>query len=323
MSGTVDADEQPGGSVACIGVFDGVHRGHQALIGRARAEANRAGLPLVAVTFEPHPEAVIRPGHEPQSLATIGQRIELLTSAGADEVEVLAFDEAMAAETPKEFVRSVLVDRLRARTVVVGENFLFGAHAAGNVVVLADLGRALGFEVVAVPLAADVAPWSSSRIRALLAAGDINEANEMLGRPYSIEGLVVHGDHRGRELGYPTANLEVTSDPVIPFDGVYAGWLMAEGEPMPAAISIGTNPQFEGRERRIETYVIDRADLDLYGCSVRVIFADRIRDQEVFDTLEAFIAQMAGDVEQARILLAVRSPQPGAGDDDFLREPVR
>jgi riboflavin kinase/FMN adenylyltransferase len=304
MSGTYEAEQHPGGTVACIGVFDGVHRGHQALIGRARAEANRAGLPLVAVTFDPHPESVIRPGHAPRSLATVEHRIELLHAAGADSVEVLAFDETMAAETPEEFVQSVLADRLRARTVVVGENFLFGAHAAGNVAVLADLGRALGFEVIAMPLASDDAPWSSSRIRALLASGQVGEANEMLGREYSIDGTVVHGDHRGRELGYPTANLEAMGVPVVPADGVYAGWLRADGGRLPAAISVGTNPQFDGRDRRIETYVIDRADLDLYGCTVRVTFADRIRGQEVFDTLDVFIAQMGLDVERARILLA-------------------
>ena len=306
MSGTYEVGQHPGGTVACIGVFDGVHKGHQALIGRARGEANRAGLPLVAVTFDPHPEAVIRPGHAPQSLATVEQRVELLGSAGADAVEVLTFDGAMAAETPEEFVQSVLVDRLMAKTVVVGENFLFGAHAAGNVSVLAELGRVHGFDVIAVPLVADNAPWSSSRIRALLADGEIDKANEMLGREYSVDGLVVHGDHRGRELGYPTANLQVVGDPVIPADGVYAGWLESDREQMPAAISVGTNPQFEGRERRIETYVIDRADLELYGCSVRVAFAGRIRGQEVFDTLDEFIAQMAGDVEQARLLLAGR-----------------
>ena len=306
MSGTYVAGEHPGGTVACIGVFDGVHRGHQALIALARAEANRAGLPLVAVTFEPHPEAVIRPGHAPQSLATVEQRIALLISAGADAVDVLTFDEAMAAETPDEFVQSILVDRLGARIVVVGENFLFGAQAAGNVTVLAELGGSLGFEVLAVPLASDDAPWSSSRIRALLAAGAVGEASTMLGRDYSIDGVVVHGDHRGRELGYPTANLQVTGDPVIPADGVYAGWLEVEGEAMPSAISIGTNPQFEGRERRIETYAIDRTDLDLYGRRVRVTFTERLRAQEIFDTLEAFVAQMAGDVEQARLLLTRR-----------------
>ena len=304
MSGRYGAGEHSGGAVACIGVFDGVHKGHQALIAQAKDEASRAGIPLVAVTFDPHPEAVIRPGHAPQSLATVDQRVELLMAAGADAVEVLVFDESMARESPTEFVQSVLVERLRAKVVVVGENFLFGAHAAGNVSVLAELGRSRGFKVRAVPLASDDAPWSSSRIRGLLAAGAIDEANDMLGRSYSIDGLVVHGDHRGRELGYPTANLQAAGDPVIPSDGVYAGWLSVDGEPMSAAISVGTNPQFEGNERRIETYAIDRTGLDLYGRQVRVAFEERLRGQEVFDTLDAFLAQMADDVQRARLRLA-------------------
>ena len=288
------------GSVVCVGVFDGVHRGHRSLIAQARVEADRAGLPLVAVTFWPHPAAVLRPADAPKSLATIDGRVELLRAAGADDIDVLRFDEDLAALTAEEFVQRELLDRLGARVVVIGENFVFGAHAAGNVEVLRELGSTLGFEVLAVPLESDSEPWSSTLIRRQLAAGEIAEANRILGRPYVVEGEVVHGDHRGRELGIPTANLRPEGNPVIPADGVYAGWLDAGGERMPAAISIGPNPQFAGEDHRIEAYAIDRTGLDLYGQQVRVEFIDYLRPQAVFPGVESFMAQVWADVASAR-----------------------
>ena len=288
------------GSVVCVGVFDGVHRGHRSLIAQARVKADRARLPLVAVTFWPHPAAVLRPADAPKSLATIDGRVELLRAAGADDIDVLRFDEDLAALTPEEFVQRELLDRLGARVVVIGENFVFGAHAAGNVEVLRELGSTLGFEVLAVPLESYSEPWSSTRIRRQLAAGEIAEANRILGRPYVVEGEVVHGDHRGRELGIPTANLRPEGNPVIPADGVYAGWLDAGGERMPAAISIGPNPQFAGEDHRIEAYAIDRTGLDLYGQQVRVEFIDYLRPQAVFPDVESFMAQVWADVASAR-----------------------
>jgi riboflavin kinase/FMN adenylyltransferase len=292
------------GAVACVGVFDGVHLGHRALLGRARERATSLRLPLTAVTFDPHPMVVVRPASAPTTLATLQRRLELLQEAGADAVHVLQFDEAMAAMSPEDFVGDVLVRRLRVVDVVVGENFRFGHRAAGNVETLRETGDRLGFAVTAVGLVGDdVARWSSTHARTLIVQGDVAGAALVLGRPYSVDGTVVHGDHRGRELGFPTANLSWRGNPTLPMDGVYAGWLRAYGQRLPAAISIGLNPQFNGAERRIEAYVLDRDDLDLYGHEVQVEFADRLRGQQTFPDLEAFVARMDEDVESARNVL--------------------
>ena len=293
------------GAVLSIGVFDGVHRGHQALLAHARRAASTRALPLVAVTFDPHPMAVV-PGREaPESLASLEQRKELLLAAGADAVDVLDFDASMAAMAPEEFVSRELVQRLGAREVVVGEDFRFGHRATGTVDTLRDTGRRWGFDVSAVPLLGDGAErWSSTRIRRAVAEGRVGDAQDALGRPYALDGVVVHGDHRGRELGYPTANLSWQGDPVVPADGVYAGWLTAAGERHPSAISVGTNPQFDGRERRVESYVLDRDDLDLYDLRVRVEFVERMRGQMTFDSLDGLLEQMATDVDRSRSLLS-------------------
>ena len=290
------------GSVVCIGVFDGVHAGHRALIAEARAEADALGVPLIAVTFDPHPAAVLRPIAAPKSLASLDERVRLLTDAGADEVDILRFDQRMSTETPEEFV-DFLVAQFDAKVVVVGANFRFGSGASGDVSTLRGLGDSRGFRVRSVALRSDGEPWSSTRIRSLLMEGEVGAANRILGRPYRLEGVVVHGDHRGRELGYPTANLQVDGSPVIPADGVYAGWLTAAGTRYPAAVSVGTNPQFDGAEQRVEAFAIDRSGLDLYGHRATVDFTDFLRPQAVFDTLDAFVAQMRADVDRARSLL--------------------
>jgi riboflavin kinase/FMN adenylyltransferase len=291
------------GSVVCIGVFDGVHAGHRALIAEARAEADALDLPLVAVTFDPHPAAVLRPIAAPKSLASMDERVRLLKEAGADEVDILRFDQRMSTESPEEFVDSILVGQFDAKVVVVGANFRFGSGAAGDVSTLRALGDSRGFRVRAVALRSDGEPWSSTRIRSLLMEGQVEAANRILGRTYRLEGIVVHGDHRGRELGYPTANLQPDGTPVIPADGVYAGWLAVGPARYPAAISVGTNPQFEGAEQRVEAFAIDRTGLDLYGHRASVDFTALLRPQEVFDSLEAFITQMGADVDRARELL--------------------
>lgn len=291
------------GSVVCLGVFDGVHLGHRALIAEARYAADELGLPLVVVTFDPHPAAVLRPIAAPKSLASISERVRLLKQAGADEVDILRFDEGMSHETPEEFVDSVLVRRLDARVVVVGSNFVFGAGAAGNAATLRQLGAERDFTVRAVPLQSDGEPWSSTRIRSLLLQGEVTAANHILGREYRLEGIVVHGDHRGRDLGFPTANLQVDGNPIIPAEGVYAGRLLVAGELLPAAISVGTNPHFHGQEQRVETHVIDRTGLDLYGHHVAVDFTAFLRGQAVFESLEAFLAQLTHDVDRARSLV--------------------
>ncbi len=311
----LDTGGSPAGSVVTIGVFDGVHRGHQALIAAARDRAAALGLPLIAMTFDPHPLAVIGPRRAPTSLATLAHRRDLLLRAGADTVEVLHFDEATAAMSPSAFVEDVLVGRLAARAVVVGADFRFGHRAAGTLVTLEDEGSRHGFAVEGVPLAgAHGQRWSSTATRALIEAGDVAAAAIALGRPYRIDGEVVHGDHRGRELGFPTANLSAAAiapadaaPTTVPADGVYAGRLVLLDEDarssMPAAISVGTNPTFDGLERRVEAHVLGRDDLDLYGQVVGIEFVARLRGQLRFDGADALVTQMQTDVVDARAAL--------------------
>ncbi len=300
---TVPADLGP--TVVTIGVFDGVHRGHQAIVARAASTARVAGLPCVVLTFDPHPGDVVRPGTRVPMLSTVAHRVELLHAAGADAVWVLPFTIETSRLTAEEFVRDVLVGELRAAAVVVGANFHFGNRAAGHFDTLQSLGAALGFTATSVALVGgpgDSGPvWSSTQVRERVATGDVAGAAEILGRPHRVEGEVVHGDHRGRELGFPTANLALSADPAVPADGVYSGWLVrADGERLPAAISVGSNPTFDGTERRVEAYVLDRDDLDLYGEHVAVEFAERLRGMERFESVDALLAQMSADVVAAR-----------------------
>jgi riboflavin kinase / FMN adenylyltransferase len=307
----------PGGwgpSVVTVGMFDGVHRGHRALLDRVVAEASARDLPAAAVTFDRHPLAVLRPGAEPPLLTTLDRRVELLGEAGMAAVLVLEFTRELSEVTAEAFATDVLFGRLGARAVVVGENFRFGHKAAGDPALLADLGRPRGIDLVAVPLhgqAGEVV--SSTRVRAELAAGDVAAAAASLGRPFALDGVVVAGDGRGRSLlGVPTANLELPGGLALPADGVYAGHLAERapedrGTARPAAISVGTNPQF-GTERRVEAHVLD-FDGELYGRAVTVDFRHRIRGQAVFPRVEELIAQMRRDIDQAGRLLA--SPPGG------------
>lgn len=305
-------------SVVCIGVFDGVHRGHRAILRHARGLADELGARVVAVTFDPHPSAVVRPDTRPLMLATVAHRVTLLEGAGADDVLVLPFTLDMASWTPVEFVDRVLVSGLSVVAVVVGEGFRFGHRAAGDVALLQKLGAEHGFTVSALGLehgalvehgdAGDV-PWSSTYVRQCVLEGDVGEAARALGRPHRVEGNVVHGDHRGRDLGFPTANLDTTEHAAVPADGVYAGWLVrrpgaSDEERLPAAISIGTNPTFDGEERRVEAYVLDRDDLDLYDEHVALDFVQRLRPTLRFDGIEPLVARMTQDVSQARSVLS-------------------
>jgi riboflavin kinase/FMN adenylyltransferase len=300
-----------GPSVVTIGVFDGVHRGHQRIVARAAAAARDLGLPLVVVTFDPHPADVIRPGSHPAQLCSLRRRAQLLGEHGADAVCVLEFTLEFSQLTPGEFVRAVLADRLHTRRVVVGENFRFGHRAAGDLALLAELGEKYDFQAEGMSLLADDGvTMSSSAIRDLVAAGDVAGAARGLGRPHRVEGVVVRGEQRGRALGFPTANLETAEHTAIPADGVYAGWLASldadgqEADRWPAAISVGTNPTFDGRHRVVEAYALDRDDLDLYGVHVAVDFAARLRGMVRFDSVDALVDQMHADSAAARALVA-------------------
>lgn len=302
-----DVPADLGRTAVVIGNFDGVHLGHRHVIGRARELADRDGLLVVAVTFDPHPMAVLRPEHAPLTLTDIERRGRLLAEAGVDDVFVIPFSREVASWTPVEFIDRVLVQALHASQVVVGANFRFGARASGDVSTLVETGLDRDFEVEGIALDGGPQVWSSTYVRTCLAAGDVEGAAEALGRPYSVVGHVIEGDHRGRELGYPTANVP-TSGRAAPADGVYAGWLTRLDEPgsdpLPAAISVGTNPTFEGeRDRRVEAYVLDRTDLELYGRLVEISFVSRIRGMVKFEGVEALIETMADDVVRTRELL--------------------
>ena len=292
-----------GRCVVTIGVFDGVHRGHQLIIGHAVARARALGVPAVVLTFDPHPSEVVRPGTHPPMLSSQRYKAELLEGLGVDVMCVLPFTAEFSRLGPDEFVHAVLVEHLHASAVVVGENFRYGRKAAGDVASLAATGRRFGFTVDGVPLeGSEETTWSSTYVRSCVDAGDVRGAAAALGRDHRIEGIVVRGDQRGRDLGYPTANLSPLPWSAVPADGVYAGRLVRGGQELPAAISIGTNPTFAGRERRVEAYVLDFSG-DLYGERVGLSFAERLRGTERFDGVEALVAQMDRDVAQTRALL--------------------
>ena len=286
------------GSVVVIGVFDGVHKGHQALLNKAKEIA--AGRRIIALTFDPHPANVFAPERAPSLLTTLADRVELLKIHNADQVAVMKFDEKFSQVKPEDFVKQILIDQLQASTVIVGENFTYGHKASGNVKTL----EGNGFEVITLNLEdSDGLSISSTHIRSLVVEGNVEEARALLGRPHRLEGIVVHGEARGRTIGYPTANLGDISEQTIPSDGVYAGWLTVGINHWPAAISIGTNPTFDGeRERQVEAYAIDQVGLDLYDKKAAIEFGWRLRDTLKFDGVESLIAQMKKDVDQAREL---------------------
>ena len=301
-----------GRTVVTLGNFDGVHLGHRAVLSQVVERARTEGLASVAVTFDPHPIAVLFPERAPQQLVSLGQRTDLLAQTGLDAVLVLAFTREFAQLTPEDFVRQVFVDALHAAVVVVGRDTRFGVRNSGDVGTLRELGERLGFEVVALEDVGEGGRWSSSMVRTQLADGDVEAAAAVLGRAPAVRGTVVHGDHRGRELGYPTANLSQDPEGLVPADGVYAGWVhrldVAADDPdrcLPAAISIGTNPTFDGVQRRVEAYVLDRTDLDLYGERVSYDLVRRLRPTIRYDAIEPLLQQMEQDVAQCReILLA-------------------
>ena len=292
------------GSVVLIGVFDGVHKGHQLLLNRAKEIAD--GRNIVALTFDPHPMQVLAPDRAPTLLTTLADRVELLKIHNADQVAVLKFNEKFAAMAPADFVKDVLVGQLSASTVIVGKNFTYGHKAAGNVASLIADGGKFNFTVDVQDLeSGEGEVISSSRIRNLVTSGQVEEARALLSRPHRLDGVVVHGEKRGREIGYPTANLGNIDGQTIPNDGVYAGWLTVGINFWPAAISIGTNPTFAGvRARQVEAYAIDQVGLELYDKSASIEFGWRLRDTLKYDGLEALLVQMKLDCDQARSLTA-------------------
>ena len=286
-------------SVVVIGVFDGVHKGHQAVLKRAKAIAGDEKI--IALTFDPHPVSVFAPDRTPTLLTILTDRIELLKIHNADQVAVMKFTPEFAAMSPEDFVKKILVQQLSATKVVVGKNFTYGHKAAGNV---ESLKAHTEFETIVLDLApSDGEVVSSTRIRKLIVDGDVEKARELLTRPHRLDGIVVHGEKRGREIGYPTANLGDLERQTIPSDGVYAGWLSVGIDRWPAAISIGTNPTFAGiRARQVEAYALDQVGLDLYTKAATIEFGWRLRDTLTFDGLEPLLVQMAKDCAQAREL---------------------
>jgi riboflavin kinase / FMN adenylyltransferase len=289
--------------VVTIGVFDGMHRGHVQMVGHAVRRARAMGVPSVLMTFDPHPSEVVRPGSHPAQLTTLRRRAELVEQLGVEVFFVLPFTVELSRVPADEFVHTVLVERLHVAEVVVGENFTFGHKAAGDIELLRSLGRRFGFTAEGVGLLSQgELTFSSTYIRSCIDAGDVAAAGTALGRPHRVEGIVVRGDQRGRSLGYPTANLSTPRHAAIPADGVYACRFVHRRRELGAAVSIGTNPTFSGRERRVEAYVLDLQE-DFYGERVALDFVERLRGMCRFDTPEELVAQIDDDVVRTRKVL--------------------
>jgi riboflavin kinase/FMN adenylyltransferase len=294
----------PGPSVVTIGNFDGVHRGHRVLLRRAVDAAHDVGVRAVAITFDPHPAAVLRPGSEPLGIQPLDRRIDELLSVGVDLVLVLPFTRELSSLEPGEFVERVLVDRLEAVKVIVGANFRFGHKASGDVVTLSDAGERHGFALEAVTLLElDGAPISSSEVRRRIGEdGDMRWANRALGRAFTLAGEVVRGDQRGRTIGFPTANIEIPGDRLLPANGVYAGIATVGDARFAAVTNVGTRPTFDGEGVTVEVHLLD-ADVDLYGEHLEVSFVHWLRGERRFDGVDALREQIAEDASRARDLV--------------------
>jgi riboflavin kinase / FMN adenylyltransferase len=306
----------PEGSAVAVGVFDGVHLGHQHVVAEARRLAAERDAQAAVVTFDRHPASVVRPESAPPVLTDLDQRLELLAALGVDLTFVVAFDEARSKESAEDFVTSVLVERLRARAVVVGADFHFGHQRRGDVRLLEAMGRVHGFEVDGIELVASkeatARAVSSTAIRAALAAGDLDAANRMLGRPHEVRGKVDDGDRRGRELGFPTANVAVPAGVCLPADGIYAGWYVRpDGTGHACAISLGRRPTFydDAGASLLEAHLLDFAG-DLYGERARVRFVARLRGEDRFESVEDLVTQMGKDVDRARAVLGLGASDP-------------
>jgi len=290
-------------TTVAIGVFDGVHRGHQALLQEAKTIASFSDTDLVVITFDPHPRSVIF-GINPPHLASLSYRLELLEKQKVDAVLVLPFDKARSEQSAQDFIEEVLIQNLGTKNVVIGENFRFGYKALGDVKLLNTQGRKFGFDTTVIKKLSSDEVWSSTNARKLIEAGEMAKAAEVLGRLPRVCGEVVHGDHRGRELGYPTANLKADENSCLPQLGIYAGFLTNEltKERYPAAISVGPNSTFNQQHLSLEAYVLDQTELDLYGKRIALEFLKKLRNTEKFDSVEQLLDQMGQDVDETRRL---------------------
>lgn len=304
----------PEGTAVTIGAYDGVHTGHRAVIEMLKRRAADQGLRSAVVTFDRHPASVVRPETAPKLLTDLDQKQELLADTGIDYCLVITFDEARSKESAEAFVKGVLAGCLNARFVVVGEDFHFGHRREGNVGLLRRLGTDLGFEVEGISLVGPSGEAaqdpddrvSSTRVRGLLTKGEVVESAELLGRPYEVRGVVEEGDRRGRELGFPTANVAVPSEILLPQDGIYAGWYeRPDGSVWPTAISLGRRPTFyeNARKSLLEAHLLDFDD-DLYGEAAQVRFVSWLRGEVRFESIDALIEQISKDVVRVRTLLS-------------------
>lgn len=290
-----------------IGKFDGVHLGHQALISDLVETAEEHGIASVVVTFDRHPDALLNPSAVRQPITGPIQKQFLIREAGADGLLTLPFDESLAKLSPEEFVRQVLVEALKARWVLVGQSFRFGADGAGDVETLKTLGERFGFKVrVVAPVEVDGEIVSTTLIREYMDKGDVVRASKLLGRPHLTTGVIEHGLKIGRSIGFPTANMSRDAEGYLPLDGVYAGWLYADDERYPAALSVGINETFQAVPRLIEAHVIDRNDIDLYDKVVSLEYVDFVRPAAKFDGVESLVAEINRDLAKCRVILGMK-----------------
>ena len=303
---SIQEARQLGPTAVTIGKFDGIHRGHQALIQALHSAAAEHNLKTVLVTFDRHPDALLNPASLKWPLIGPKQKATLVAEAGLDALLTLTFDDVLAQQSAQDFVQETLVDGLQTKIVIVGEDFRFGAGGAGDVALLHDLGQQLGFEVRVIPSATEAGlKVSTSVIRELLDQGDVAKAGSLLGRVHTTVGIIEHGLKIGRTIGFPTANMSREAEGYLPLDGVYAGWLVADGVRYPAAHSVGINETFQAVPRLVESHVLDRKDLDLYDKNVTLEYVDFVRPSAKFDGVDALVAEINRDLDKIRNILGL------------------
>lgn len=303
---SIQEARQLGPTAVTIGKFDGIHRGHQALISALHSAAAEHNLKTVLVTFDRHPDALLNPVNLKLPLIGPHQKAALVSDAGLDALLTLTFDDLLSQQSAQDFVQETLVDGLHAKIVIVGEDFRFGAGGAGDVALLHALGQQLGFEVRVIPSATEAGlKVSTSTIRELLDLGDVAKAGSLLGRVHTTVGIIEHGLKIGRTIGFPTANMSREAEGYLPLDGVYAGWLVADGVRYPAAHSVGINETFQAVPRLVESHVLDRKDLDLYDKNVTLEYVDFVRPSAKFDGVDALIAEINRDLDKIRNILGL------------------